>query len=364
MPAPLALLLAAALPAHADASPGLEAEEDVLGIGVGLAGAGVEIGYAPERAPGLTLDIGMGAATGVGAHLWTPVNRLQVGAGMSFFPDDPFEYGTLETVDVALRHDFGKPGGWAMRYGASLALVDYAMVPFPSVAISYVAYSARLARKRQPTVVVEEDPARMRAAAASPATPTAGSAASASPAASGATPADERPAEPAEPPRPPKPVRPPPPTHAEYVARFGTRHLAPRAGVGPSLGGAGAGLEVGWLPGDSVGLTVEAGAGAQAGAGIHAWTPRDRVQFGVGFVGFAAWDDLGAARMAPDLAVRLDPGDPGGLAWRLGVALTPFPFTAAGGAEVETPYPTVGLTWLAPGKPAPALETAGSAEAP
>jgi hypothetical protein len=124
------------------------------------------------RGMGLSANVGVGAGLGGSAYLWSPGRRVRAGVGASAWrswdtwrpepcsscgtpsytaPGPQGEPGTTieptpsglfaASLQAAVDHDFGAPGGWAMRYGLGLGVVASggagAVLPAPSLGLRY-----------------------------------------------------------------------------------------------------------------------------------------------------------------------------------------------------------------------------------
>lgn len=116
-----------------------------FGAHYGLAGALVEVDLRHRSGLGISLDGGLGILASVGAHVWSPGQRVRVGLGANvgasyqsfesscMGPDSPtrttrFGMGGL---DIAVDHDIGRQRGkLGMRYGLGAAVVGGGCVGF------------------------------------------------------------------------------------------------------------------------------------------------------------------------------------------------------------------------------------------
>jgi hypothetical protein len=196
-----AAILLSLAPGAAHARSGDHLRLDVgagAGIDYGLAGVMTGLDVRIWRGMGVSANVGMGAGFGGTAYLWSPGERVRFGTGASVWRT--WEYGWAQTgcdrppmpvmddreepspceeadrpprdrpdrdrppreappgpppcesahhswgalagsLQTALDHDFGDPGGFAIRYGLGLAVVgagDGAVVlPSPSVGLRY-----------------------------------------------------------------------------------------------------------------------------------------------------------------------------------------------------------------------------------
>ena len=142
----------------AEPGPFLLTASSGVGPTLGLAGAGVELGYRPRGGFGLTIEGGAGVAASIGAHVWFPGQKLQLGLGgaeavsWSRIRPEPSHCGepragggdpgiTFVAADVALAHDIGDVGAWGLRYGLSGGIFASgcvaAILPMPTLSLGY-----------------------------------------------------------------------------------------------------------------------------------------------------------------------------------------------------------------------------------
>ena len=164
------------------------ARTDHLRLDIG-AGAGVDYGLAGMaggvdlriwRGMGVSASVGVGTGISGSVYTWSPGERVRFGLGASVWsswnnfvyaepccgdypmgapppgapgpgpgpgvaPGGCVDYGPngafAASLQTALDHDFGKPSGWAIRYGLGLGVVATggagAVLPAPSVGVRY-----------------------------------------------------------------------------------------------------------------------------------------------------------------------------------------------------------------------------------
>jgi hypothetical protein len=148
--------------AHAEVSIGAGG-----GLPYGIGGVSVEALHTGPGGFGISAHAGVGVAATVGAHIWSPGEKVRFGLGSSVSalwedigyssgsscgyalveegqtaPDPTFQVSpSVYSVDVAVDHDVGAPGGLGLRYGLGAGLVIAGCVggilPVPTIALSY-----------------------------------------------------------------------------------------------------------------------------------------------------------------------------------------------------------------------------------
>lgn len=141
-----------------DSSPFVLIANSGVGPTLGVVGAGVEVGYRPTGRFGISVEGGAGYMVGFGGHIWFPGEKLQLGLGLAealswsqVLPEpsgcgpnshDSDGINVFFGPDIALDHDIGAAGGWALRYGAAGGFVGVgcaaSIIAMPTVSARYV----------------------------------------------------------------------------------------------------------------------------------------------------------------------------------------------------------------------------------
>ena len=148
--------------AHAEASVSAGG-----GMPYGIGGGNAELRHTGLGGFGVSAHAGVGVAVTVGAHIWSPGEKVRFGLGSSvsaLWEDIGYSSGSscgyalveedqvtpeptfgvspsVYSVAVAIDHDIGAAGGLGLRYGLGAGLVIAGcvgrVIPLPTIALSY-----------------------------------------------------------------------------------------------------------------------------------------------------------------------------------------------------------------------------------